>query len=110
MAQAWSPEEGCLSCWDRTIELDVKNPEAYPKILIAIFIEKPTPFLEEFLNKIKDQRYPKEKLHLFIRNNVPYHEKLIDEFVEKYGDEYRSIKQIKPEAEIAEAAARDLAM
>ncbi|XP_016839853.1 procollagen-lysine,2-oxoglutarate 5-dioxygenase isoform X1 [Nasonia vitripennis] len=110
VAQAWSPEEGCLSCWDRTIELDVKNAEAYPKILIAIFIEKPTPFLEEFLNKIKDQRYPKEKLHFFIRNNVPYHEKLIDEFVEKHGDEYQSVKQIKPEDEIAEAAARNLAM
>lgn len=88
----------------------MKNPEDYPKILIAIFIEKPTPFLEEFLNKIKDQRYPKDKLHLFIRNNVPYHEKLIDEFVEKYEDEYRSVKQIKPEAGITEAAARDLAM
>ena len=110
LANAWSPEDGCLNCWDNTIELPKDKPETYPVILIAIFIEKPTPFLEEFFEKIYNQTYPKQKLHLFIHNNVAYHKEIVESFIEKHGGEYKSVKKILPDDDIDEVAARNLAM
>ncbi|XP_066581047.1 procollagen-lysine,2-oxoglutarate 5-dioxygenase [Prorops nasuta] len=110
LARAWNPEEGCLSCWDNTIELDKMKPESFPIILIAVFIEKPTPFLEEFLQAIQEQSYPKSKLHFFVHNAEPYHAKVVSDFVEKMGKQYRSVKVILPEDEIDEVMARQLAM
>lgn len=110
LARAWTANEGCLACWDRTIELDKTKPETYPIILIAIFIEQPTPFLEEFFQAIYHQAYPKSRLHLFIHNNVPYHESVIYDFFEKTSREYLSGKQILPSDEISEVDARKLAL
>lgn len=110
VAKAWSPEEGCISCWENTIDLDSKKIEEYPKLLVAVFIEKPTPFLEEFLEKIYEQEYPKSRLHLFVHNTVQYHDKLVQNFIEEFGQEYKSVKQIRPGDEIGEVAARNFAM
>ncbi|XP_011050655.1 PREDICTED: procollagen-lysine,2-oxoglutarate 5-dioxygenase 1 isoform X1 [Acromyrmex echinatior] len=110
LARAWTPDEGCLACWDQTIELDKIKSKTYPVILIAIFIERPTPFLEEFFRAIYRQYYPKSKLHLFIHNNVPYHEDVVDDFFEKIGQEYLSAKRILPSDDVSEVDARKLAM
>ncbi|XP_033223663.1 procollagen-lysine,2-oxoglutarate 5-dioxygenase-like [Belonocnema kinseyi] len=110
LAQGWSPEEGCLNCWDDPIELSKNKPETYPVILIAIFIEKPMPFLEEFFEKIYTQTYLKSKLHIFIYNYVSYHKDVVDNFIEKHGDEYESVKKVVPDDGIDEVTARNLAM
>ncbi|XP_012135908.2 procollagen lysyl hydroxylase isoform X1 [Megachile rotundata] len=110
LANAWSPEEGCVMCWEGTTELDKTLPETYPVILIAIFIERPTPFLEEFLLTIYEQAYPKSKLDLFIHNTVEYHQDVVNDFIKKFGKEYRSNKQVLPKDSISEADARNLAM
>ncbi|XP_020286175.1 procollagen-lysine,2-oxoglutarate 5-dioxygenase 3 isoform X2 [Pseudomyrmex gracilis] len=110
LARAWIPDEGCLACWDRTIELDKIKPETYPVIMIAVFIEQPTPFLEEFFQAIYHQTYPKSKLHLFVHNNVPYHESVTNDFLDRVGQEYQSTKQILPSDGITEVDARKLAM
>jgi hypothetical protein len=44
--------------------------DSYPTVLVAVFIDQPTPFLEEFLDKIYHTEYPKQKLHLFVHNSV----------------------------------------
>ncbi|KAG7212693.1 hypothetical protein KM043_012970 [Ampulex compressa] len=110
LAHAWSPEEGCLACWENTIELDKSKPETFPSISIAVFIEQPTPFLEEFFQAVYRQKYPKSKLHLFIHNAVPYHEKTVQTFVDRFGKEYKSLKQILPSDNVEEVNARNLAM
>lgn len=110
VARAWNPEEGCLNCWENVIELDPKLTKKYPVILLAVFVEKPTPFLEEFMYKIRDQRYPKNKLHLFLHNKVDYHDKFLQNFINEFGEQYKSVKQIKPSDEINEVDARNLAM
>ncbi|KAL6433068.1 hypothetical protein ACFW04_006388 [Cataglyphis niger] len=110
LAHAWTPNEGCLACLDRTIELDKNKPETYPIILIAIFIEYPTPFLEEFFETIYHQAYPKSRLHLLIYNNVPYHQNVVSNFFQKFSQEYLSAKQILPEDKISEVDARKLAL
>ncbi|XP_011701398.1 PREDICTED: procollagen-lysine,2-oxoglutarate 5-dioxygenase 3 isoform X2 [Wasmannia auropunctata] len=110
LARAWTPDEGCLACWDRTIELNKTKPETYPVVLIAVFIERPTPFLEEFFGAIYRQNYPKSKLHLFVHNNVSYHEDVVDDFFERFGQEYRSAKRVLPSDAVSEIDARKLAM
>ncbi|XP_072758610.1 procollagen-lysine,2-oxoglutarate 5-dioxygenase isoform X2 [Anoplolepis gracilipes] len=110
LARAWTSNEGCLSCWDQTIELNKTKPETYPVILIAIFIEHPTPFLEEFFQAIYRQAYPKSRLHLFIHNNVAYHENVVYDFFERTSQKYLSVKQILPSDEISEVEARKLAL
>ncbi|XP_054009537.1 procollagen-lysine,2-oxoglutarate 5-dioxygenase [Hylaeus anthracinus] len=110
LAEAWNPEEGCTMCWEGTTELNKTQPETYPILLVAIFIEQPTPFLEEFLAAILRQSYPKSKLHLFIHNNVEYHQAVVDKFMKKFGNEYKSSKQILASDTISEVDARILSM
>ncbi|XP_076236667.1 procollagen lysyl hydroxylase [Calliopsis andreniformis] len=110
LANAWNPDEGCVVCWEDTIELDKTLPETHPVLLIAIFVERPTPFLEEFLKKIYEQTYSKSKLHLFLHNNVEYHQDTIDKFIRKFGKEYKSTKQILASDAVSEVDARNLAM
>ena len=39
-------------------------------VVIGIFIEKATPFMDEFWQKFVSLGYPKDKIHLFIHNKV----------------------------------------
>ncbi|KAK7792169.1 hypothetical protein R5R35_005128 [Gryllus longicercus] len=110
LANSWNPEDGCLSCWDNSIGLEDKPKTAYPKVLIAIFIEQPTPFLEEFFQKVLNLEYPKNKLHLFIHNNVKFHEEIVNQFILKHADSYKSVKRIEQKDEIKEKQARSLAI
>ncbi|XP_076756253.1 procollagen lysyl hydroxylase isoform X2 [Xylocopa sonorina] len=110
LANAWSPEEGCIMCWEGTIELEETTPEAYPIVLIAIFIERPTPFLNEFFTTIHHQTYPKSRLHLFVHNNVEYHQDAVDSFLKKVSREYNSSKQVSVSDAMSEVDARNLAL
>ncbi|XP_078044009.1 procollagen lysyl hydroxylase isoform X5 [Augochlora pura] len=110
LAQAWNSETGCVMCWEGTVELNEAIPETYPVLVIAIFIERPTPFLEEFFGLIYNQAYPKSKLHLFVHNNVEYHQPIVNEFMRKHAKEYRSNKQILASDSVNEVDARNLAM
>ena len=46
----------------------ILKPEEYPVVVVAIFVETATPFMEEFWKKFVDLVYPKEQFHLFIFN------------------------------------------
>lgn len=39
-------------------------------VYIAVFIETPTPFLQEYFEKIINLTYPKQRLGIFIHNQV----------------------------------------
>jgi procollagen-lysine,2-oxoglutarate 5-dioxygenase len=40
------------------------NLPEIPHLVVAIFIEKPTPFLEEFFNRTSEINYPKDKVEM----------------------------------------------
>lgn len=80
-----------------------------PTVMMAVFIEQATPFLEEFLDQILTTDYPKEKIHLLLRNNVEYHETEVDDFFQAHSKEYATAKRIKPSDFISEAEARNIA-
>lgn len=83
--------------------------DALPSVMVAVFIEQPTPFMEEFLEQILDTDYPKEKIHLFLRNNVEYHEAAVEKFAEANSKKFATVKRIKPSDFITESEARNFA-
>ncbi|XP_013147988.1 PREDICTED: procollagen-lysine,2-oxoglutarate 5-dioxygenase 3 isoform X2 [Papilio polytes] len=106
LAKAWSQAKGCVLCEEKRIELDNDN---LPRVMVAVFVEVATPFLEELLNSVVELDYPKNKIHLLVRNNIPYHEPLVEEFYDKYANEYATAKRIKPTDYMSEAEARNVA-
>lgn len=66
----WNSVDGCVACKKGHIDLTDKKISEMPLVLIAVFIELNTPFLEEQLRKVYKQDYPKERIHLFIHNSV----------------------------------------
>lgn len=77
--------------------------------MLAVFIDQPTPFMEEFLASILKIDYPKNKIHLFLRNNIEYHEAESDKFYEEHFKSYASAKRIKYNDYIPEGEARNIA-
>lgn len=69
LPNSWNTEDGCVSCKVGQFELPSKEEEL-PTVLLAIFIESPTPFLEEQLLKVASLEYPKTRIHIFIHNAV----------------------------------------
>jgi hypothetical protein len=47
--------------------------EDYPSIVLGVFVEHPTPFLREALQKIAALDYPKQKIDFFIHSSVSEH-------------------------------------
>lgn len=108
LARAFAEGE-CKWCEKDNIEDEAQQTSF--TVLVALFIESPMPFLEEFFDKILTMNYPKEKIHIFIHNRVEYHEKLIETFLEHAGNEkYLSVKSISAKDGITEATARELAV
>ena len=113
------------------------QPKDFPKVVIGVFVEHPTPFMEEFLHKMLALSYPKDKIHLYIHCGVcleifqdrsfrsvvikiyisnycalqaSYHSKQIEGFVDTHGKEYASVKLIKHEENVKEWHARNMGM
>lgn len=53
-------------------EVVLFQAEDYPRVLLAIFVEHMTPFLEDFFQKLANLDYPKDKINLFIHYNVSF--------------------------------------
>ena len=44
--------------------------EKMPSVVLAVFVEMPTPFLQDVLEQIYQIDYPKSKMHLWVHNSV----------------------------------------
>ena len=107
---AWNKEDQCTSCWEDTISF--KELKEIPQVVLSIFIEQPTPFIEEFFDRISELEYPKDKIDLFIHNGEEYHDKDVKEFVndvqnENNEDRYNSVTVIGYEDNALESMARN---
>ena len=67
----WSESEGCIVCKEWIQELP-EDSVKLPTIMLALFVERPTPFLQEALERIYKLNYPKSKIFLWIHNAVSY--------------------------------------
>ena len=116
LPRAWNSKDQCTSCWDDSLEFD-KLTEI-PEVVLAIFIEQPTPFIEEFFQKIIKLDYQKGKIDLFIHNSSPFHKKDVDHFVqllqksnvesEGHLEMYHSIEVVDHSENVTEGNARNM--
>ena len=97
----------CQTIKENNLELDEKN---LPLVTIGLFIEQPTPFLEEFFGKILKLDYLKDKIDVVVHNNVPYHDDVVKSFMKKNVKSYRSMKMVDMNDEYEEKTARELAV
>jgi procollagen-lysine,2-oxoglutarate 5-dioxygenase len=80
-------------------------------IFLGLFIEKPTPFLEEFFEKIKALDYPKNKMYMFIHNVVEYHSDVVEKYYyELLNEDHITVQVIDAKHGIEETNAREMAV
>ncbi|XP_072334278.1 procollagen-lysine,2-oxoglutarate 5-dioxygenase 1 isoform X3 [Scyliorhinus torazame] len=106
--KVWTFETGCTECEKDTISLEGKKDSEFPTVLIGIFIEQLTPFVENFFERLVNLNFPKKQLRIFIHNTQTHHEQHVWEFIKQYGDGYQSVKAVGPNEEIATADARNM--
>lgn len=66
---AWNSTEGCMICKEGAQELPEER-ESWPTVLLAVFVERPSPFLTEMLERVALLDYPKDKMTLLVHNAV----------------------------------------
>uniref|UniRef100_A0AAQ4QB01 Procollagen-lysine,2-oxoglutarate 5-dioxygenase 1 n=1 Tax=Gasterosteus aculeatus aculeatus TaxID=481459 RepID=A0AAQ4QB01_GASAC len=104
----WTFETGCTACHEDLRPLTALKESEYPLVLIAIFIQQPTPFVEVFFERLLRLQYPKNRLKLFIYNQEAHHEGQLSSFVKDHGSLYQDVKLVGPEEEMDQAASRNL--
>ncbi|XP_067301470.1 multifunctional procollagen lysine hydroxylase and glycosyltransferase LH3 [Pseudorasbora parva] len=107
---AWTYEHGCGNCDDDVLDLSHLSDEEMPLVHIAVFIEQPTPFLEEFLERLATLNYPHTRLRLFIHNNVVYHEQHIERFWTRHRSLFPAARIVGPEENLRQDQARTMAV
>lgn len=112
LAKSWIHDEGCLACDEDLRDLTILSEEEYPRVMIAVFIVKATPFLEEMLDKIVNLNYPKNRIDLFVHNQMALHEKLVNAWVEEQQEkkQHSTVKLIPFDENMKEWHARNLAI
>uniref|UniRef100_A0A8C1M421 Procollagen-lysine, 2-oxoglutarate 5-dioxygenase 3 n=1 Tax=Cyprinus carpio TaxID=7962 RepID=A0A8C1M421_CYPCA len=105
---AWTYEHGCGICDDDL--LDLSGLSEMPLVHIAVFIEQPTPFLEEFLERLATLSYPHTRLRLFIHNNVVYHEQHVERFWTRHRSLFPGARIVGPEENLKQDQARNMAV
>uniref|UniRef100_A0A4W4EDD6 procollagen-lysine 5-dioxygenase n=1 Tax=Electrophorus electricus TaxID=8005 RepID=A0A4W4EDD6_ELEEL len=99
---AWNYEHGCIVCDRDTVDLSLLAE--YPRVRVGVFIEQPTPFLPEFLQRLLTLDYPKDKLDVFFHNSH------LQAFWQENKDVFRSFKVVGPEEPLSQGEARNLGM
>lgn len=107
---AWTYEHGCGVCDDDTLDLSTLSEKEMPLVHIAVFIEQPTPFLEEFLERLATLKYPHTRLRLFIHNNVVYHEQHVERFWLRHRSLFPGARTVGPEENLRQDQARTMAV
>ncbi|XP_050088585.1 procollagen-lysine,2-oxoglutarate 5-dioxygenase isoform X1 [Anopheles aquasalis] len=97
----------CKTVEENRIQLD--DEKELPLVTMALFIEKPTPFLEEWFDRITKLNYPGDRLDVLVHSGVAYHEPTVKAFLSKQEGRYRSLKSISHSDDHKEAVARAFA-
>uniref|UniRef100_UPI00398EBAFC procollagen-lysine,2-oxoglutarate 5-dioxygenase 1 isoform X1 n=1 Tax=Pristiophorus japonicus TaxID=55135 RepID=UPI00398EBAFC len=108
--KVWTFETGCTECEKDTISLAAKKDTEFPTVLVGIFIEQPTPFVEEFFERLVNLNFPKEQLRIFIHNTQTHHEQHVRQFIEQHRAKYHSVRVVGPEDETVNADARNMGL
>ncbi|XP_035896526.1 procollagen-lysine,2-oxoglutarate 5-dioxygenase [Anopheles stephensi] len=97
----------CQTVQEDRVTLEKDGP--LPLVTMALYVEKPTPFLEEWFGTIAKLNYPADRLDVLVHSNVAYHAATVKAFVDRHEGHYRSLKVIEHDADFTETAARNFA-
>lgn len=86
---SWSLKDGCVLC--KNIEFKDKGQREERSVLLALFIEDSTPFIERYFELIETLEYPRNKLNVLVHNGVEYHEPSVKEFVQRNTGKFASL-------------------
>ncbi|KAM9350754.1 procollagen-lysine,2-oxoglutarate 5-dioxygenase 1 [Symphorus nematophorus] len=106
----WTFETGCTVCDEDLRPLTALKESEYPLVVIGIFIQQPTPFVEVFFERLLKLQYPKNRLKLFIYNREAHHEPHVSSFLQDHGKLYQDVRFIGPEEEMDAVASRNLGL
>lgn len=100
-----------------------------PSVILAVFIEGPTPFLQDMLERVYKINYPKSQIHLWVHNavsfflvipgkcviynnlfQVPSHEVLVSAWFSLISADYQASTYVSSNDNILEPGARRMAM
>jgi len=110
LADGWTSTAGCLSCGEDLLDISASKDEDLPNVMIAVFIEYPTPYIRECLQRVQALDYPKSKIDLFIHNDIDLHTKEVDKFMQNIEPGYASTRVLTPEDNVEDAQARNRAL
>uniref|UniRef100_A0A8D8WHN7 procollagen-lysine 5-dioxygenase n=1 Tax=Cacopsylla melanoneura TaxID=428564 RepID=A0A8D8WHN7_9HEMI len=109
LAKAWTKPIGCTRC-NLVDHLESLRPDQYPSVLISVFIDKPSAFLEEFLNKIANFNYPAKKISMFLYNNQEYHGALFENYIHIFKKMFKKVKFVAHNSTMGSQEARNQAV
>ncbi|CAH8661573.1 unnamed protein product [Schistosoma margrebowiei] len=95
LAYSWSPTKNCKHCDEDNIEFqDISD---YPLVVIGIFIEQGTPFIERFFERIAALSYPKSRLHVVghMAENSKFQSSAAESFNQTFGHQYFSVSWLE---------------
>lgn len=104
----WTFETGCTVCSQDLLSLSALKE--LPRVLVAIFIQQPTPFVSVFFERLVNLQYPKNRLQLYIHNQEPHHERHVNLFLKDHGALYQKIRSVGPDEEMDITASRNMAI
>lgn len=106
----WTYEGGCGGCDEGLLDLSGTPDAALPQVLVGVFVEQPTPFLPQFLQRLLGWDYPYARLRLFLHNREVFHEPHVQGAWERLRGAFASVRLVGPEEELSQGEARDMAM
>lgn len=106
--RTWNGQDQCLACLEGMLD-DKEALTSGVLVVLAIFVEQPTPFIEEFFQKVSRLNFPQKSLiHLHLHNVVPSHRGDVETFLEDHVAVYKSVRVVEPQ--VSEADARELGL
>uniref|UniRef100_F6R0G9 procollagen-lysine 5-dioxygenase n=2 Tax=Ornithorhynchus anatinus TaxID=9258 RepID=F6R0G9_ORNAN len=107
---AWTYEGGCGFCAQDRRNLTGVPDSELPRVLLGLFVEQPTPFLPQFLQRLLLLDYPSSRLSLFLHNSEVYHEAHVEALWEQLRTRFSTVQLVGPEEALTQGEARDMAM
>ncbi|XP_075046346.1 procollagen-lysine,2-oxoglutarate 5-dioxygenase 1 [Mixophyes fleayi] len=109
--RVWTFETGCVICEEGLRSLaGFKTDDAFPLVVIGIFIEQPTPFVSEFFRRLDNLQYPKKRIQLYLANHEPHHQRHVEKFLEEHRSDYNAVKTVGPDEASNVADVRNIGM
>ena len=66
----------CASGFFANLLCFLLQAEDLPRVYVALFIDKPTPFVSLYLKGVEELKYPKDKMDVYLHNMVLSYNKL----------------------------------